>query len=176
MRVERDPDGNWLLREVSVVVADTLQRVPGFLESEDSAVRARWFPRAYDGDDDEQHWRRYAGTELEHLFASNVELVRADLAAMEPDVPAKSKRRGAGAFVFRMSIPAKHKTAWLSALNGASHAVFLSSGLVPEDMEREPGSLGDPLRDVALLRVHVIGMVLSLLLEAEGTRYDPRLG
>ena len=42
-------------------------------------------------------------------------------------------------------------------------------------MGREPGSLGDEEKDTALLRVHGLGFLLHLLLEADGYRYDPEL-
>src|SRR5690606_19790465 len=139
-------------------------------ESDDPAVRERLYPTCYSGDEEaEAQWRRFQVPELEHLFASRCEIVRKDLTGMAPDDTGEHSSRSGGP-AFRLRIPSRHLPAWQSAINGASHAQFLLAGLRPEDMEREiwfgPGV--DPEREMALLRVRILGSVLALLLELEG--------
>lgn len=167
MRVRIDPDGDLLFVGLPLVLADTLQRLPDLLTSSDPRVRDRLLPRTYHDDESEAHWRRYVTPDLEHLFASRVDIVRKDLRGLELDLT------GAGDS-FRLRIPGRHRAAWQSALNGASHSVFLQAGLQPSDMERSPGTLGDPERDLALLRVQLLGYLLGRILEAEGFEFPTR--
>ena len=158
MRIERDVEGNMQIRELTLICADTLHRLPEYLESEDPAVRKRLLPQAYDDEDDEEQWRKFGASELEHLFVSHIEIVRKDLAGMQgegrgPSVSISGDGDDEVRIVhatYRLSIPARHKAAWLSALNGGSHSIFIQHGLAPDDMGREPGSLlpFDELREI----------------------------
>lgn len=167
MWVRVDPDGDLLLGELPLVLVDTLHRLPELLTSDDPRIRDRLLPRTYEGDDDEEHWRRYVTPDLEHLFASRAETVRKDLRTLEMDVDADDGE-------FAMRIPGRHRAAWQAALTGGAHAIFQRAGLTAEDMKAEPGGLGDTDRDVALLRIMVLNALQWLILESEGHSDPPR--
>lgn len=145
-------------RGLSPLCADTLLHVPELLRSEDPAVRARLLPDAYDNDDDEQQWRRYARPHIEHLFADRIQIVEGDLRTLREDAGAE----------YELRIPARHRSAWLSALNGARIAMFIEAGLKAADMDAEPGTLVDVDQDICLLKIHLLAFVQELMLEAGG--------
>jgi hypothetical protein len=154
-----------VLGELPLVLVDTLHRIPGWLTGDDPRVRDRLLPRTYADDEAEEHWRRYVRPDLEHLFASRAEIVAKDLRTLELEDGGES---------FSMRIPGRHRSAWQAALTGAAHAVFQRAGLTAADMQREPGSLGDADRDVALLRIMLLNALQWLCLEVEGYRDPPR--
>ena len=154
MRTERDPDGSLWLRGLTAICADTAMRVPGLLESEDPRVRGRLLPEAYDDPDEEAHWRRLGGPELERLFLSRAALIRRDLESMSSEGPE----------TFSLRISAGHEAAWLSGLNGARLALFALHDLKAEDMEREPRADGFAEKELALIRIHVMAYLQELLL------------
>lgn len=157
IRAERDGEGRLWLRRVTPFHADTLVRIPSWLESSDPRVRERLLPETYDEDDaKEVEWRRLVGPELEHLFASRTEILRRDLATLEQDTRA----------TFKLRIGRGHEHAWLSGLNGARHALFALHGLTEADMQREPVASGDPEKELALVRIHIMALVQELLLQA----------
>ena len=158
-RIEVLDDDSLELRHLDALEVDVLLRVPELLESRDPRVRDRLLPAAYDDPDDEQQWRSLVVPELEHLFASRTEIVRKDLAGIAVE------SRGGG---FRLKIPSAHRSAWESAMTGASHVLYLLAGLAPGDTTLEPGDLGDPDRDVALYRIRVLGYLLSEILDLDG--------
>ncbi len=168
IRIEQSPLGDLTLGGLPAVVVDTLHRIPELLTSEDEAIRGRLEPRTYEEDDEDAQWQRLVGPELRHLFASRAEIVREDLVSLRPD-----DELGEG---YRFDLPAPHRAAWLAALNGASHALYALHRLTPADVERDIGSLGDPERDLALLRIRLLGMLQAALLEMEGygfPEFDP---
>lgn len=167
MRVRIHPDGDLIVSALPLVLADTLNRIPEFLTSEDPRVRDRLLPRTYADEESEEQWQKYVTPDLEHLFASRVAIVRKDLRGLELEFDGSGE-------TFRLRIPGRHRAAWVSALNGASQALFQLSGLAPADMELEPGTLGDPERDLALLRVQLLGFLLGRILEAEGHEFPTR--
>ncbi len=158
-RVRQLPDGALELRQLDPLEVDVLLRVPELLESDDPRVRDRLMPSAYDDPHEEKQWRELVGPELQHLFASHVETVRGDLAGLvvEP-----------GGHGYRLTIPAKHRSAWEAAMTGASHVLYLLAELEPEDAASDPGDLGDPDGDLALFRIRVLGGLLSEILDVEG--------
>jgi hypothetical protein len=160
-----DPDGDLVLGELPLVLVDTLHRIPGLLTGDDERVRGRLLPRTYEDDEAEAHWRRYVTPDLEHLFASRAEIVAKDLRTLELEAEGDGE-------TFSMRIPGRHRSAWQAALTGAAHAVFQRAGLTAADMQEEPGTLGDPERDIALLRIMVLNAMQWLCLEVEGLR-DP---
>ena len=154
MRTERDAEGNLWLRGLTPLCADTAVRIPGLLKADDPKVRRRLLPEAYDDPEEEAHWKRLGAPELERLFLSRAELIRRDLESLSLE----------GTQSFSLCIPPGHETAWLSGLNGARQALFALHDLEAEDMEREPQSTGDPDRELALLRIHVMAFLQELLL------------
>ena len=154
MRTERDPEGNLWLRDLTPLCADTAMRIPGLLKADDPRVRGRLLPEAYDDPEEEAHWRRLGGPELERLFLSRAELICRDLESLSRD----------GAQTFSLRIPSGHEAAWLSGLNGARLALFALHDLEAEDMDREPHATGDPDKELALLRIHLMAYLQELLL------------
>jgi hypothetical protein len=160
LRVVVDRKGNLRVRGLPALCADPLLQVPDLLRSEDPAVRARLAPEPYADAADRDEWRRYAQPEIARLFESRVEIVTRDLATLRAD----------GKVDFQLAIPKGHRTAWLSALNAARLALFITAGLEAEDMAAEPGELEDVEHDVAVWRVHLLAFLQELLLEAGGYR------
>jgi hypothetical protein len=157
MRVERLDDGDLWLRGISPFHADTLLRLPEWLDSSDPRVRARLLPKVYDDAEDEQQWRRFGVPQLEHLFASRAEIVAKDLQSLAQD----------DSVAFSMRIPQEHANAWLSTLNAARLALFAAHGLDESDMERDPTELeGDFERELALVRIHLMAFMQELLIAA----------
>lgn len=156
MEVERDPDGTLVCRNLSAFHVDTLVHLPGLLTSQDDRVRDRLLPRTYEADEDEDQWRRYGVPDLEHLFASRVEIINKDLESLAQD----------GAVTFSLKIPERHTNAWVSSLNAARLALFVLHELEEADMEREPDDLADFEKELAVVRIHVLAFMQELLLES----------
>lgn len=159
MRVERDAGGHLTLRRMASLCADTLLRLPSWLESEDPLVRRRLLPQVFEDPEEEAQWRRFGASELEYLFLSRAEILRRDLETLEPE--------GVLAFSFRMRIPRGHESAWLSSLNGGRLALFVMHKLDEQDMARDPASLQDPEKELALLRIHLMAWVQELMLDSK---------
>ena len=157
MHVEVKTSGDVTFREMAPLCADTLMRLPGLLESPDPAVRERLLPRTYTDPEEERAWRTLGAAELEHLILSRAELLRRDLRNMKPD----------GAMTFRLDVPKPHVAAWLASLNAGRQALFLLHDLGPDDMERDPAELGDPDKELALVRMFLMALMQELLLEAK---------
>ena len=159
MEIERTAAGDVLITGITPLLADTMLRIPDWLECDDPRVRDRLLPRAYEADDEEAQWRRLGVPDLEHLFASRVELIRGDLERMTAD------QDGA----FALELRAGHLSAWLSGLNGARLALYALHEFSDEDLEREPSLLAvaeaERERELALLRIHVMAFLQESLLE-----------
>ena len=151
-----DSNGDISLRDLPPICVDTLVRVPSLLASDDPQVRGRMRPRVYESDEDEEQWRRFAVPELDHLFRAREEILRKDLATLDADGP----------FGFRLRIPARHVSAWLSSLTGARFVLFEQNAFSAEDLERDPfGAEGD--EQLALFRIHNLAMLQELLLQVK---------
>ena len=157
IQLERDEAGDLWLRGLSPLYADTLMRIPEWLESDDPKVRSRLLPPAYSDPDEEEQWRKFGAPELEHLFASRSRVITKDLATMDLD----------GSVTFRLCIKKAHENAWLSSLNAARLALFVLHDLQPEDMDQDPSKLGDLDKEIATVRIHVMALLQELLMEAE---------
>ena len=155
LEVERDPTGSLWLRGLTPLCVDTLLNLPQWLGSDDERVRARLLPRVYEDPDEEAQWRRLGASGLEHLMMSRTEILRRDLSTLSHDGPLS----------YSLRIASGHETAWLSGLNGGRLALFELTGLQPSDMERDPSTLGDPEKELALLRIHLMAWMQELLLE-----------
>jgi len=158
MRVKHEGDGTLSVVGISPLCADTLLRLPDWMESDDIGVRKRLLPPAYKDEEAEEEWRRYARPELEHLFKSRLAIVRGDLQGMRRSV------LGSAA----LKIPVQHVTAWISALNAGRHALFVLSEADPRDVGTDLRQVSDPVRAAALLRIDILGWLQQLLVEAVG--------
>ena len=154
MKVSREPDGTLLIDDLTALYADILLRVPEFLELDDPRVKKRLFPEVYDDEQDVEQWRRYAGTEIEHLFQNRKQALAQDLETLER----LSARR------FRMWISRGHEKLWLQSLNAARLAIFEQNDLRQEHMEMDPAEAKTEELELALVRIHVLAHVQEVLI------------
>ena len=134
---------------------DTLKGVPMLLESTDERVRGRLLPETCTETDDEEQWQRHAVPELERLFASRAQVVRRDLAGL---------RKLAKSDTQLLLVPNGHVNAWLAALNAARLALFVLNDLTAAHMEDDGFVGAAPKQQEAILRIHLLAEVQSVLL------------
>ena len=158
MHWRREDNGDLHLAGLNHLVVDTLMRIPRLLASEDPRVRERLFPRAFADPEDQEQWQRLAEADLEHLFQDQETILRNDLITL------KQEERGE----YSLTIPARHQTAWLSALNAARLTLYILHRLQPQDMELEGLIEGEPEKEFALVRIHILALIQELLLGEEG--------
>ncbi len=148
-------DEGYVFGGLSAACVETLKGVPMLLESADVRVRERLLPETCSEAEDEEHWRRHAVPELERLFASRAQLVRRDLAGL---------RKLGKSDTQLLLIPNQHVNAWLAALNAARLALFVLNELQASHLEAD-GFVGvTPKQQEAILRIHVLAEVQSVLL------------
>lgn len=154
MWVARVDEGH-LFGDLSAGTVETLKGVPMLLESSDARVRARLMPETCEDATAEEHWRQHAVPELERLFLSRAQLVRRDLGSLRK-MPKSSNQL--------LLIPDGHTNAWLAALNAARLALFVLNDLTAEHMEPEAFDVVTPKQREALLRIHLLAEMQSVLL------------
>lgn len=137
------------------VMVETLKAVPMLLESSDVRVRERLLPETCADEEDEAQWRRHSVPELERLFLSRAQLVRRDLAGIR-----KLKHFDAHVIL----IPDGHSNAWLASLNAARLALFVLNDLTAAHMEAEGFGTATSKQQEAMLRIHLLAEVQSVLL------------
>jgi hypothetical protein len=160
-------DEGYVFGDLTAASVETLKGVPMLLESQDPRVRERLLPETCDDEDAESHWRRHAVPELERLFASRAQIVRRDLATMR-SLPATMRQL--------LLIPHAHQAAWLAALNAARLALFELNGLTAESMEPEAFGTASEKQQEALLRIHLLAEIQSVLLGDFEVESSGRLG
>jgi hypothetical protein len=151
----------WAFGDIQPEALATLQAVPLLLESRDPRVVERLYPSTYEDDAEEREWRRNAGEELKHLFASREELVRGDLAEM------REHPSGGGKLLI---IPDAHVSGWLAALNAARLALYALNDFEPAWMAGEGRERMSPQQRTALARIRLLAEIQSILL---GERTPP---
>lgn len=147
-------NGTRWLRQATPLCVDTVKRLFEWIEDADPRVKKRLYPDTFDDATEEAAWRRLTQTDLQHLVLSRRAIVEQDLARMKPDGPG----------LWRWPVSKGHEHAWLSSLNAARLALFELHGLGPEDMDVEPEDIDDDERQLALVRIHVMGFIQELLL------------
>lgn len=148
-------DEGFVFGDLTPASVETLKGVPMLIESSDARVRERLLPETCDDADDEAQWRRHSVPELERLFLSRAQLVRRDLAGLRP-MPKSANQL--------LLIPHGHTAAWLAALNAARLALYVLAELDKERMEPENFELATPKQQEALLRIHLLAEIQSVLL------------
>ena len=157
-RAERSPEGDVVLRSMSIIFAVALQRLPALLSGSAPGVEDRMAPSPFPkGGEDDGDWERHAAPDLRHLFVTARETVIEDLAALSSDGDA-----------WRLPIPARHMTAWLSALSAARVALGETHHVTADDMSRELLDPDPHGKDRALAMIHILGYLQELLVRAEG--------
>jgi hypothetical protein len=148
-------DEGYVFGELSPATVETLTGVPMLLESSDARVRARLLPETCEDAEAEEQWRRHSVPELERLFLSRAQLVRRDLATMRKMPKSQDQV---------LLIPDAHTNAWLAALNAARLALFVLNDLTNEHMETDGFVLASAKQQEALLRIHLLAEIQSVLL------------
>lgn len=148
-------DEGYVFGGLSAGCVETLKGVPMLLESADVRVRERLLPETCHETEDEEHWRLHAVPELERLFASRAQLVRRDLAGL---------RKLGKSDTQLLLIPNQHVNAWLAALNAARLALYALNDLQASHLEAEGFTAATPKQQEAILRIHVLAEVQSVLL------------
>jgi hypothetical protein len=148
-------DEGYVFGDLSPASVETLKGVPMLLESQDPRVRERLLPETCSDEEAEEHWRRHAVPELERLFVSRAQVVRRDLGNLRT-LPESSRQV--------LLIPHAHQNAWLAALNAARLALFELNSLTAESMEPEAFGTASKKQQEALLRIHLLAEIQSVLL------------
>lgn len=142
---------------VLVVMLRELPEILGLRDAPDA--QARLFPNPTAKDEKvNNEWRQLAGPELRHLFVSAGETVARDLTALTADETAPEEHQ--------VTFPVEHVNAWMSALNQARLILAAIHNIRDKDMNRtdfDPTSS----KDVAALRIHLLGYLLHLFVELE---------
>jgi hypothetical protein len=153
------PDGSVVIEPLGHWHVETLVELPELLaKDQPDAVLERLFPRASERDETiNLEWERLVVPELVALLASARELVVKDLEGFEPIEPP-------GGLTWRLRIPQKHRSAWISALQAARLTLSARFGIAEEDMERPLDRIQNE-RDLALWKVHELGWLQGSLIE-----------
>jgi len=150
-------NGTRWLRQATPLCVDTVKRLFEWIDSDDPRVKKRLYADTFADPVEEAAWRRLTEADLQHLVLSRREVVEADFARMRPDGPG----------LYRWPIGKGHEHAWLSSLNAARLALFELHGLGPKDMDVEPEDVDDEERQLALVRIHILGFIQELILHGE---------
>ncbi len=167
-RVSIRRTGDVVLGHLEMPFVFVLRELPALLamSRDDERARRRLFPDAYDDEESNAQWRRHGAPEIRDLFRSSMELVEEDLATLESDPSAKRS--------WRLRIPARHHTAWMTSLNCARLALGEVHRLSEEDLDHrralDPGSE----RDLAVWKVHLLGWIEELLVAAADRPAEPQ--
>ncbi len=148
-------DEGYVFGDLAPSSVETLKGIPMLIESEDPRVRGRLLPDTCDDEADAAHWREHAVPELERLFLSRAQLVRRDLAGLRK--MSKSEHQF-------LLLPDAHVNAWLAALNAARLALFELNDLKAADMEPENFGALQGKQQEALMRIHLLAEIQSVLL------------
>jgi hypothetical protein len=151
-----------LIRGIPDVLAAMLRELPEILELRDSPdARVRLYPNPTNGNNKiNQEWHQMAGPELRHLFVSAGETVTRDLTALTADKE--------NADVWQVAFPIEHVAAWINAINQARLILGEVHQIDEAEMNRtdfDPQSA----KDMAALRIHLLGYLLHLFIELNDT-------
>jgi hypothetical protein len=160
LRVQPFDEKRIRISAIPPLLAVMLRELPEILELRDSPdAQARLFPNPTAKDDKVNHeWHQVAAPELRHLFVSAGETVARDLTALTADETTPDH--------YQVTFPIEHVNAWMSALNQARLILAAVHKLRDQDMNRtdfDPKSS----KDVAALRIHLLGYLLHLFVELE---------
>lgn len=152
MKLEAATDGALLLQEIPPLLFALLAEIPGRAASDDPRVGARFFPDPAADDELVEDWKSLVHPELQELFQSARETVRADLRSASENDGTRALR-----------IPHNHADAWLSALNQARLAITEESGFGEKDMAAEAAPNPEDPREMALFQVGFYGFLQECL-------------
>ncbi|MHC4224861.1 MAG: DUF2017 family protein [Planctomycetota bacterium] len=160
--LRRSEDGI-VLADLAPWFVSILLELPGLLSDDQTdEVKERLFPLPSDDVEGQEEWRRYVHPDLFALIASAREIVERDLAGFEP-MDSESPLAG-----WRLPIPAKHVSAWISALNAGRLNLGSAHSIESEDMdESEFTDETLPLDEkrVAVAKIHLLGWLQQMIIE-----------
>jgi len=166
LRVERANEKQIRITGIAPVLAVMLREVPVILEMRDSpAAKNRLLPDPTSANEKaNQEWQQIVGPELHHLFVSAGETMARDLTGLVADPHDINTGQ--------LEFPVEHLRAWMSALNQARLILGEIHQIKEEDMNEANLDPRDP-RDLAALRIHLLGYVLQSFVELE-TGHEPQ--
>jgi len=163
--IEIGDDGELVLRRLPPVYGELLMQVPVILQlGTDPIVQESLFGDSYPNDPEAQaEWDRFGEPELFALLASQTEIVERDLKSLtvEPG--------GAG---MELVIPGSHRNAWMAALNATRLMLADQYAIGEPDMNRELDLEEPDEREIALLKIHLLAEVQSLIVDAGSSADD----
>ena len=147
-------EAGWVFADIEPLIVELLRGLPACADPDDEASRKRIFSTPTGGDDPQadSEWREEVEPEMSELFQTHVDLVAADLAAIQQNGD-----------VFTLGIPAGNSRAWIHTLNQARLALGARHGITDEDtagLRRHRGA-----KAFAIMQIDFYGMLLSMLLE-----------
>ena len=162
LRVEPDGVKHLRITGIDPVVLDCLHALPEILEQRDTpAARQRLLPDPTPADiETNDEWQRVIAPDLRHLFVSAADTVVRDLTAVE----------SAGQ-LSEVAFPVEHLAAWMSALNQSRLILGELFKITDADLETREFDVNQP-KGMAILRIHVLGYLLQLLVELEAGHAD----
>ena len=163
-QLEIGESGEFIFRNLALPHVYALRELPSVLADDSEDVRERLFPNSYPDDSEKAaEWDRYSRPDLISLFESRTEIVRSDLESLTPE----PVWRG-----YRLEIPAAHRNAWMAALNAARLVLAIRGDVDEDDMERALDFEELDEKELLLLRIHLLGHLLGLLVEGEDFEFE----
>lgn len=162
-RVVRLEDGSAAIEGLFPLYVAALIEVPELIDKPEGEARRRLFPDPSDDSRHREDWDRLVRPDLFALLASAREIVLHDLKGLEPAEPLESVPR------WRVTIPAQHVNAWISALNaarlalGAQHGVETEQDLRPR-LEPKEGRIEVDEKTLAVIKINVLAELQQLLI------------
>ncbi len=149
----RTTDEGWVFEDMDGLIVELLRNLATCAAPEDEAARWRIFTTPTAGADAEadRDWRENVEPELGELFKSHVDVVTADLAAIQQKDDA-----------FALNIRAENTRAWIHTLNQARLALGARHGVTDDDTNGRRRHSG--AKAFALMQIDFYGMLLSMLL------------
>ena len=163
--VRRLEDGSISLVGLPPWFVAALIELPDLLADDgNEKVRKRLYPDPSDDANQKEEWKRLVVPELFALVASAREVVRADLAKLEPARGRPTE--------WNVKIPAKHVNAWISALQAGRLALAARHDIGELEMEGRAEKLEEE-RQLALVKIHLLALVQEMLLDEPGRAPEP---
>lgn len=155
LSLRRNADGSLAVGRIPPLLDAVLREIPGLLSPDQpDAAKKRLFPDPGGDPEAVAEWRRAQHPELFALLADARTIVERDLANLTP-----------GRLGSRLTIPAAHVSAWISALNAARIALGAVHEVTAADMESEDDPTPDE-RGFAILRIHLYAWLQATLIDA----------
>ncbi len=156
MQIQRHEDGTVDLSRLDPFSCELLEQVVGSAQIDSASVQKRLFSSPSAGKEPrfDEEWREYVEPDLREWFQSAAEIVAGDLKRLAPSGSSGSRS---------IRICPEHLDAWIHVLNQARLALAAHHQFGDREMQQITAA-GDDARGLALLQVHVYGLLLECLL------------